>query len=36
MLKEQCVEMTFDNDGEWQEIKEQYEKRILFESYFNR
>ncbi|EKS4345038.1 hypothetical protein [Clostridium sp. CTA-6] len=26
MLKEQCVEMTFDNDGEWQEIKEQYEK----------
>lgn len=26
MLKEQCVEMTFDNDEEWQEVKKQYEK----------
>ncbi|HCL4455086.1 TPA: hypothetical protein N2D10_003112 [Clostridium botulinum] len=26
MLREQCVEMIFDNDGEWQETKEHYEK----------
>ncbi|WP_154695087.1 hypothetical protein, partial [Clostridium botulinum] len=26
MLREQCVEMIFDNDGEWQKTKEHYEK----------